>query len=85
MSLWQVWQAKLTDFGIAASTHSTVRGAGAGSLSALAPEQIRGEPTDVRTDMFALGCLLYRMLTGLHPFVVQGRLEVRCCAGRSLS
>ena len=69
-------RAKLTDFGIAASTHSTVRGAGAGSLSALAPEQIRGEPTDVRTDMFALGCLLYRMLTGLHPFVVQGRLEV---------
>ena len=69
-------RAKLTDFGIAASTGSTVTEAGAGSLSALAPEQIRGEPTDVRTDMFALGCLLYRMLTGLHPFVVRGRLEV---------
>lgn len=69
-------RAKLTDFGIAASTHSSVGGAGAGSMSALAPEQIRGEPTDVRTDMFALGCLIYRMLTGQHPFVVQGRLDV---------
>jgi len=67
-------RAKLTDFGIAVSAESTA--SVAGSLSALAPEQIRGEGTDVRTDLFALGCLIYRMLTGLHPFLLQGRLDV---------
>lgn len=66
-------RVKLADFGIAASDEGAVSEPGAGSLSALAPEQIRGEPTDVRTDLFALGCLIYRMLTGVHPFFRQGQ------------
>ncbi|MEP5322243.1 serine/threonine protein kinase, partial [Marinobacter alexandrii] len=69
-------RVKLTDFGIASSAHGATGKDAEGSLSALSPEQIRGEPTDVRTDLFALGCLIYRMLTGAHPFFLQGRLDV---------
>ena len=67
-------RAKLTDFGIARKgTESKV----AGSLSALSPEQYLGEPLDVRSDLFALGCLVYRMLGGEEPFRKSGQLDVR--------
>jgi serine/threonine protein kinase len=61
-------RAKLSDFGIARLADAGVGEDFAGSWSALSPEQYRGERLDVRSDLFALGCLLYRMLTGLHPF-----------------
>ncbi len=38
------------------------------------PEQIRGEPITTGTDVFALGILLYQMLTGVHPFSAKGML-----------
>ncbi|HCD55342.1 MAG TPA: hypothetical protein DEQ90_07940, partial [Halieaceae bacterium] len=62
-------RVKLTDFGLAAEQGSvaTVRG----SLSCISPEQLLGKPQDVRSDLFALGCLLYRLVAGRHPF--QGR------------
>lgn len=62
----------LTDFGIARSTREHPAPAPAGSLEALAPEQLRGAPLDVRTDLFALGRLLYRLLTGEHAFTRAG-------------
>jgi tRNA A-37 threonylcarbamoyl transferase component Bud32 len=75
-------RVKLTDFGIARGTDTEdggdCRSSGtAGSLSAISPEQYRGEPPQLRSDLFALGCLLYRMLVGEHPFFRDGRLDPR--------
>jgi serine/threonine-protein kinase len=62
---------KLTDFGIAAmvDSHSmTATGQILGSPGHMAPEQIEGHDTDARTDVFALGTVLYFLATGRLPF-----------------
>ena len=60
----------LTDFGITKQTgaDSTETGSVVGTLDYLAPEQIRGEPVDARTDSYALACVLYECLSGKPPF-----------------
>jgi ABC-type branched-subunit amino acid transport system substrate-binding protein/DNA-binding beta-propeller fold protein YncE len=60
----------LTDFGITKQLggESTDTGRMVGTLDYLAPEQIRGDPVDGRTDVYALGCLLYECLSGAPPF-----------------
>ena len=67
--------AKILDFGIAklAQVHSTLTQAGVtlGTASFLAPEQIRGEALDPRTDVFAFGVLAYELLTYERPFRAQ--------------
>lgn len=69
-------RAKLTDFGISRSTAGGRPGEwAAGSFSALSPEQFLGKALDERADLFALGCLLYRMLCGEHPFHRNGVLD----------
>ncbi len=65
----------LTDFGIARATGGVSERKDAGSLSALSPEQVLGQRLDVLTDLFALGCLLYRMVSGRHPFLEDGKLS----------
>jgi serine/threonine protein kinase len=62
-------KVKLGDFGIARYA-SQVSGSGLlmGTPAYLAPEQIQGQPQDSRSDQFALGIVLYQMLTGARPF-----------------
>ena len=60
----------LTDFGITKQLGgaSTDTGRMVGTLDYLAPEQIRGDPVDARTDCYALACVLYECLAGKPPF-----------------
>jgi len=67
-------RARLTDFGISRRTGEDGASRG-GSPAAVAPELYAGEPMDERADLFALGLLLYRMLTGEHPFFRGGNLD----------
>ncbi|MCK9878289.1 serine/threonine protein kinase [Frankia sp. Ag45/Mut15] len=63
--------AKVTDFGIArlfAGSGVTGTARGAGTPAYMAPEQIRGGRLGPTTDLYALGILLYQMLTGAPPF-----------------
>jgi hypothetical protein len=68
--------AYLTDFGVArnVATESglTQTGRFVGTLDYVAPEQISGEAIDARVDVYALGCLLYKLLTGEVPFPREG-------------
>jgi Tol biopolymer transport system component len=62
---------KVTDFGIARAsdgTHLTRTGVLMGTPEYMAPEQAEGRPVDHRTDLYALGVVLYQMLTGRAPF-----------------
>jgi serine/threonine protein kinase len=62
----------LTDFGltkrIASRTALTAAGRTVGTAAYLAPEQIRGQDVDARTDCYAFACVLYECLTGEVPF-----------------
>jgi TolB-like protein/predicted Ser/Thr protein kinase len=61
---------KLVDFGIArtAEPSMTRQGTRLGSLTYMSPEQTRGESVDLRTDLWALGVVIYEMLAGAPPF-----------------
>jgi serine/threonine protein kinase/Tol biopolymer transport system component len=74
---------KILDFGLAKLLHAertadddtgpvagtlTITGAILGTPSYMSPEQVRDQPTDHRTDIFALGAILYEMLTGRRAF-----------------
>jgi serine/threonine-protein kinase len=66
-------RAYLADFGITKqvlqeSVTLTQTGQLVGTMEYVAPEQIKGEPVDARTDVYSLGCMLYECLAGKVPF-----------------
>ena len=70
-------RVKVLDFGLAivrGDNDSDAAGI-SGTPGYLAPEQARGLPLDQRTDVFSLGCVLYRMATGVAPFTGQRHMQ----------
>ena len=63
---------KILDFGMARSEREDVEitrtGAVMGTPAYMAPEQARGEPVGAGSDLFSLGCVMYRLCTGHLPF-----------------
>jgi tetratricopeptide (TPR) repeat protein len=71
-------RAKLMDFGLARTFDSrlTTEGMIVGTVSYLAPEQALGQAIDGRTDLYALGVMLYELTTGRLPFTADDPLAV---------
>jgi serine/threonine-protein kinase len=74
---------KLLDFGIAKLTDPEMDASGftsagrcIGTLTTMAPEQILGSAVDARADIYSLGVLLFRMLTGRAPFVSSSAVDL---------
>lgn len=72
-------RVKILDFGLAKLVHAetaadvtlsitTDTGAVSGTVPYMAPEQLRGEPADARSDIYSAGAVLYEMATGRRPF-----------------
>ncbi len=71
-------EVKVVDFGIASATvssHVTNPGVVRGKASYMSPEQCLGDPVDLRTDVFALGVVLYELTTGKRCFAGQTDFE----------
>ncbi|MBN2383337.1 protein kinase [bacterium] len=76
-------QPIIVDFGLVTrfSDHQAREALGveertAGSVHYMAPEQIRGELVDARADLYALGCIMYELLTGSAPFRGESGVEI---------
>lgn len=74
--------AKLLDFGLvkplehASDSHLTQEGMVAGSPMFMSPEQVTGEELDPRSDIYALGIVMYFLLTGRPPFISDKPMKV---------
>jgi eukaryotic-like serine/threonine-protein kinase len=70
---------KVCDFGIARlldTTALTASHVAVGTSSYMSPEQVAGRPLDGRADLYSVGCVLFRMLTGTAPFVGDSAFNV---------
>ncbi len=70
---------KLSDFGlasVAAARRITAEGRTMGTYQYMAPEQIRGKEIVPQTDLYALGCVFFELLTGRPPFVGDTAAEI---------
>jgi hypothetical protein len=82
-------QVKILDFGLAKQTlfnndvntvsfadAHTQEGLVLGTVGYMSPEQVRGHPADMRSDIFSLGAMLYEMVTGHRAFRGESQVEV---------
>jgi eukaryotic-like serine/threonine-protein kinase len=71
-------QVKVTDFGISRldTSDMTLDGTVIGTPAYMSPEQCRGEPVDLRSDLFSTGTILYELLSGARPFPGRNATEV---------
>ena len=65
---------RVTDFGLAVRSEDSNREI-VGTPAYMAPEQFAGQPATVRSDIYALGLVLYEMYTGRRPFEAQGFID----------
>ncbi|TVZ41525.1 AAA ATPase-like protein [Alteromonadaceae bacterium 2753L.S.0a.02] len=72
------WNLKLVDFGIAKMEGEDLSQTGQllGTFNYMAPEQFSGVPVDARTDLWAVGILLYEALSGVPPFQADNAAEI---------
>lgn len=71
---------KLIDFGLAqpaGSTQELIGGTTFGTAAYLSPEQAAGEPVERSADVYALGCVVYELLTGQPPFLAESQSEIK--------
>ena len=79
MMLTETGVLKVLDFGIArllGTDRMTRAGNIIGTLEYMAPEQVKGLETDARSDTYALGMMLYEILTGRTPFATDNEFEL---------
>ncbi|HEY7574104.1 MAG TPA: serine/threonine-protein kinase, partial [Thermoanaerobaculia bacterium] len=70
-------RAKITDFGLAVAAGDSTEGEISGTPSYMAPEQLAGKGASVRTDVYALGLVLYELYTGRKAFEGASLQELR--------
>ncbi len=71
---------KLIDFGLAqpaGSTQELIGGTTFGTAAYLSPEQAAGDPVERSADVYALGCVVYELLTGQPPFLAESQSEIK--------
>ena len=71
-------EVKVIDFGVAKArinSSKTAAGMVKGKVMYLSPEQLRAEPLDARSDLFAVGLILYELVTGIHPLAGESDVQ----------
>jgi eukaryotic-like serine/threonine-protein kinase len=82
---------KVLDFGLARDLSAPTKdrltkpGRMCGTVQYMSPEQLRAEQLDARSDLFAVGVMLYETLTGRHPFAAASRIELQTNILRSMA